>query len=102
MKDLISKEKADEALAPFITEFYADRLDEIKLVDGAAQSGDFSLIKEIAHKWKGFSAPYGFNHLGVLAIELESSAKSSDQSKCMDLVSKVKHYMDLKKNNLNL
>jgi HPt (histidine-containing phosphotransfer) domain-containing protein len=102
MKDLISKEKADEALAPFISEFYSDRLDEIKQVDNASQMGEFTLIKEIAHKWKGFSAPYGFNHLGVMAAELESAAKSSDESKCKNLVNDVKKYMDLKKKSLNL
>lgn len=102
MKDLISKEKADEALAPFIKEFYSDRLNEIEQVDGAAQSGDFGLIKEIAHKWKGFSAPYGFNHLGALAIELESSAKAGNQSECQNYIAEVKKYMELKKASLKL
>ncbi len=102
MKELISNEKADKALEPFISEFYADRIEEIEQVDSAAQSGDFTLIKDVAHKWKGYSAPYGFNHLGTLAVELESAAKSSDQSRCKSYVNDIKKYMNLKKDSLKL
>jgi HPt (histidine-containing phosphotransfer) domain-containing protein len=84
-------------LEKFYMEFLKTRQSEISLLRAAAAEKNMSYISELAHQWKGFSAPFGFGALGGFAQELEIAALNSDQGSCLILIDKVEEYLKTKK-----
>lgn len=82
-----------EGLESFYDEFIATRKEELKLLQEALGEQNYKLLSEQAHKWKGFSAPYGFQELEVLAAKLEEEALKADFERCLVLLNNVKEYL---------
>jgi len=93
----IKNECPQQGLEPFVKGFLADRCDESEELAVFLSKSDFEQIKSLAHKWKGFSLPYGFKLLGELSIDLELAAKQSDLGQCELLVQDIKKYLEIKK-----
>ena len=90
-------EKPLEGLESFYDEFLTNRENEYRELQGALATKNYVAIAEMAHKWKGFSEPYGFGQLGKIAKELEEMAKANQAEKCQELLKNVGHYLDHKK-----
>lgn len=86
-----------KALTPFVEEFLADRNQEISELHKALAQSDFELIRATSHKWKGFSAPYGFHTLAKYAEVLEQAALNNNAKECEALLSEIKNYLEIKK-----
>lgn len=96
-ESIVKNEKPLEALESFSQEFLRDRLAEFKLVEGYDKSKNYSEIKSMAHKWKGFCEPYGFIELGKLSAELENELKSNNVQKTTHLINEIRDYLNAKK-----
>ena len=79
-------------------EFLGTREAELSDLKKALAENDFTSIMGLGHKWKGFSAPYGFGQLALLAAELEEAARSSSLDQCHDLTQDIAEYLSFKKN----
>ena len=90
-------EKPLEGLESYYDEFLANREKEHQELLSALTQKNFTVIAEMAHKWKGFSEPYGFGQLGKIAKELEEMAKSGQDQKCQELLASVGAYLTHKK-----
>lgn len=86
-----------EGLEGFYDEFLTSRLAELGELNLALKTGDFKAATALGHKWKGFSAPYGFGQLGLLATELEVAAKEGHSEQCLALAKEIAEYLDSKK-----
>ncbi len=80
-------------LAEFFSEFLADRLGDLAELQRAFDTGNLQGVKDIAHRWKGFCAPYGFGALGNLAAELETRAQEGATDECRRLISAAEAYL---------
>lgn len=92
----IDEEKADTGLEEFVPEFLEDRKEELIEMKTNLSSRCFEKIRQFAHKWKGFSRPYGFFHLELLAEKLEVAASASNQQETDDLISQIETYLRAK------
>ncbi len=97
----IKFEAPQKGLEEYVEEFLSDRLSELELLYQSLESNQFNVLSEYAHKWKGFSAPYGFNFLENLSSDLESFSKKGDRKNCLSKLNDIKAYLDLKKENLS-
>lgn len=77
----------------FHQEFLTERKAELILLWSALERHDFEVLGQMGHKWKGFSAPYGFQELAELAIKLEGASLLSDNSLCLSLLNEISAYL---------
>lgn len=98
----LSKEKASPGLEEFVLEFYEDRIAELSEMHKFLANHDFSSVQVLAHKWRGFSKPYGFDYLESLSISLEVSSKGEDLHQSNSLLEKISEYLEQKREFLGL
>ena len=77
----------------FHDEFLATRKVELIVLNEALGRQEFQVLSGYAHKWRGFSAPYGFQELGELANELEEQALGENTQSCEDILKRVADYL---------
>jgi HPt (histidine-containing phosphotransfer) domain-containing protein len=83
-------------LESFVPGFMRDRRKELDMYLGSGQSLDTAALAKLAHQWKGFSEPYGFKALGLMAQELEQKAKAGDQTECHRILAQIDQYLRIK------
>lgn len=96
----IENEKPAPGLEKYTDEFLRDRQSEFEDMRAALVSKDLKRVKELAHKWKGFCGPYGFNHLEVLSESLEKAADELNYDTSTTLVEEISQYLNLKESCL--
>lgn len=77
----------------FQTEFLKSRREELVGLYTAVKEQNFMILTNQSHKWRGFSAPYGFQELSRLADELEEQALSENAQSCEEVLNKVAAYL---------
>lgn len=92
-----SSETPLAGLEGYYQEFLHARLDDLKAMNESLISGNYPVIMKLAHKWKGFSVPYGFGVLGEIAMELEVCAEAGDGNGCQQLLTETKDYLLIQK-----
>jgi HPt (histidine-containing phosphotransfer) domain-containing protein len=93
----LSLDIAESNLEPYIQEFHADRVIDLGSMMDALEANDFEVIRRLAHQWKGFCKPCGFNWLGLKSQEILSHAKEESRKALMDDLLLVSQYLDHKK-----
>jgi len=73
-------EPVDPAIAALQPRYLANRRNDLDKVNAARQSGDFDVIRKLAHDWKGSGAGYGFPEISQVGRELEQAAIRRDAS----------------------
>lgn len=101
MLSKIENEKPNKGLEQFTEEFFLDRSRDLDEMIAALGSDDLETVRKHAHRWKGFSEPYGFDHLEMLAIEIEIECARDNHLKVSELLKSVSEYLEQKKNFLN-
>lgn len=96
-KNNFKEEKPLNGLEPFVSDFCKDRITEVEYLITQAKQNKFSEISNLSHKWKGYSSPYGFQHLETLAIELHLKSEIQDYNSCIKLIDQTYEYLKLKK-----
>lgn len=97
----LAEERPVEGLEEFAPQFLKDRQREFAPYRETERVEDFETLRKLAHQWKGFSEPYGFQTLGVLAQELEVCAKAEDQPGCLRLFGEIDRYLTAKEQSLS-
>lgn len=97
--NIVKKEKPSEGLEDYAKGFLKDRLSEYQKLVTALEELNFQGIKELAHNWKGFCAPYGFKFLGETSGKLEKAAVKKDTKECSTLISQINDYLMVKKDH---
>lgn len=92
-------EKPLEGLESFYDEFILNREAETIELEQHLTQNNFIALAKMAHKWKGFAAPYGFGHLATIAEELETAATHHDPLKSRELLISVKKYLAHKRSD---
>jgi HPt (histidine-containing phosphotransfer) domain-containing protein len=87
-----------DGLEVYYLEFLGSREAELTDLKQALVETDFTSILGLGHKWKGYSAPYGFGQLAILAAELEEAALSHSIEQCKALTQEIAEYLSFKKN----
>ncbi|MDO9181131.1 MAG: Hpt domain-containing protein [Bacteriovorax sp.] len=93
----LTTEKPILGLENFFEEFLATRIEELSEIENALKVNDYKIIAEFAHKWKGFSAPYGFGILGQLGEEIERCLEEKDFENCRVLLKEAEVYLRVTK-----
>lgn len=96
LKKIILSEVVTQGLEGYYDSFLTDRKAELSLMEKDLSSSNYDNIRKISHTWKGFCSPYGFNHLGELALVLEQSAIKSDFASCHEIMKEMALYLKLK------
>ena len=78
-------------------EFLESREAELSDLKKALAENDFTSMMTLGHKWKGFSAPYGFGQLALLAAELEEAARMHSIEQSIVLTQEIAEYLSFKK-----
>ena len=86
-----------DGLESYYQEFRQTRIDELIIMNQALLNKDYKALKDLAHKWKGFAAPYGFGILGQIALDLELKAETREYESCADLLLEAENYLKTKK-----
>jgi HPt (histidine-containing phosphotransfer) domain-containing protein len=89
-----------EGLEHLVPEFLLKRKNELQELESYIQNKDFNKIGQLTHKWKGYSAPYGFGQLGRLANEMNILCEEKDLSKYQDILGKMKDYLSKKEKQI--
>lgn len=76
-------------LIEYLPEFIRDRENEYVDLGRFLEQENFEKIRAIAHRWRGFCAPYGFRYLGELALELEIQSECQNIKECSLLLEKI-------------
>ena len=97
----VKNEKPSPGLEEFCHEFLRDRLSEYQTITRRCEVNDFEQVRKMAHKWKGFSAPYGFNHLEELSTSLEKAASLAEPTKVKALLGEIDLYLKAKMEFMN-
>ena len=97
----IEEEKPQQGLENFEKEFLNDRKNEYLQLIGFLEKNDFSSIDGLAHKWKGFSKPYGFMGLETLAIEVQKSIKDNNRKELGKYIELIRDYLERKEAHLS-
>ncbi|MBC7538515.1 MAG: Hpt domain-containing protein [Bacteriovorax sp.] len=84
-------------LESFYDEFLATRIDELGETKRALIAKNYQIVAEYAHKWKGFSAPYGFGVLGQIALEIEKCLEVDEIKRCEILLNEAETYLTVTK-----
>lgn len=95
--EIVKHEKPLDALVSFQGEFLNDRLDELKLMNNSLENSNFQDIRDLAHKWKGFCEPYGFNALANLSKDLEVSVDTKNVQEVTQIIGEINKYLEAKK-----
>lgn len=90
-------EKPRKELEPFVHEFLADRMTDWSEMSRYLSAGDLQFLANTAHKWKGYSRPYGFVLLESFAKQLEQAALENNVRQCESTLAGIKEYLNLKK-----
>lgn len=77
----------------FQAEFLKTRREELIALNTALKELDFQALSTQTHRWRGFSAPYGFQELALLADELEEQALSKNAQGCEKVLKRVAAYL---------
>lgn len=77
----------------FQAEFLKTRREELITLRLNLLELNFQALTNQTHKWRGFSAPYGFQELGLLADELEEQALSKNAQGCELVMLRVADYL---------
>jgi HPt (histidine-containing phosphotransfer) domain-containing protein len=91
-------EIAHEGLEIFHHDFLTSREVDLVVLSAALASADFVSVMALGHRWKGYSAPYGFGQLALLATELESAAHNQSLEVCHQLAREITEYLLVKRN----
>ncbi len=103
MKDYnIELEVPESGLEAFCLEFAQDRIDELARLKDSLNSGDFTQLHELTHKWIGFSEPYGFHWLAKASRELKEQVKAEKIAESQKIVKSIESYLIEKKDYLNV
>ncbi len=98
LREIVSNERPEEGLEDFVEEFLQDRTQELSKIKLFCENKDFQEISKLAHKWKGFSAPYGFNYLGELAKRIQKACDEADYKVLKDSILEIEEYLKAKVN----
>ena len=89
----IESEKVSKGLEEYVDEFIEDRTLELKSLRIFLEEGDLEAIREITHRWKGFCAPYGFNFLEKMSLEIEQYISTSEKDQLEESFKKIESYL---------
>lgn len=92
----IREEKCEDGLEEFLLEFLEDRKNECITLSTASLVENESEIREICHKWQGYSRPYGFFTLESLAVELRDAVVTKDEDSFVEIKNRIKNYLEEK------
>jgi len=101
-KECIEKETSLQGVEFLIPGFLLDRESELILLKKAVVAKDYKKICSLAHNWKGFCSPYGFNGLAMLSEQLESTSDREDIESVKNIVGKIEFYLKVKREVLSL
>jgi hypothetical protein len=93
---LFESECPVDGLEDFFPQFISNRLNELAQMRAPTGLLNLTTVMKIAHKWIGFSAPYGFNHLADLGVNLEDAAKRVSFDECEKIILEVQEYLNFK------
>lgn len=96
----IENEKPEPGMEPYMLEFFNNRVKELAQIKTSLDNNQLDEIQKKTHAWKGFSRPFGFNHLETLAIELESAVRQNDLEECKKLIDQIEDYLNQKQKYL--
>lgn len=94
--EVIHKERPVKMLKQYETEFLEDRKTEMQTLKEFLTQSNLNAIKQIAHKWRGFSQPFGFNFLSESSIKLEEICEKKDIEECWNIYAKIQNYLEIK------
>jgi HPt (histidine-containing phosphotransfer) domain-containing protein len=99
-KNLVLKEAPDEGLESFYKDFLKNRSEELSILNEALQRLDYDTLRKLAHNWKGYSKPYGFDTLAQLAKKLEEASQKGEESNCENILKNISFYLEIKRKHL--
>ena len=82
-----------QGLEGFHQDFLSERRAEFHIIKELLKTFEYKSIAEMTHKWKGFSAPYGFQELALLAESLEAAALNDDFKECEERLMSIEDYL---------
>ncbi|MBC7771298.1 MAG: Hpt domain-containing protein [Pyrinomonadaceae bacterium] len=74
--EIRSEFAGDPDMQEIIEMFVQDMPERISQLQNSWQTGEFEMVKRVAHQLKGASGGYGFSVLGTAASELEQGVKA--------------------------
>ena len=77
-----------------IPNYLDNRQKDIERITEMLTSADFEEIRAIAHNMKGIGAPYGFQYITDVGLEMENAAKAGDADELSRLLDKYVTYLD--------
>lgn len=82
-------------LKELIPSFFSNTREEINKLKDAVSRSDFGTIERMGHSIKGSSYGYGFNHMGLIGLQIEKAARDMHgRSKLPELLRQLIEYTD--------
>lgn len=80
-------------IARLIPNYLENRKKELSELKTFLVAHDYPSIERVGHKLKGNAASYGFDELGLIGAQLETSAKNSDHSQTTHLIGEIETFL---------
>ncbi len=85
--------RVEDGLEDVVPAYLAKRRADVARFRDALSAGDFTKIRNLAHKMKGTGTAYGFPYLTELAAKIEESAVECEASAAGDSIQKFESYV---------
>lgn len=77
----------------FILKYIERRKTDLQVCEQALQKKDFESIARVGHQIKGNAASFGFNDLGTIAIDMETSALKHDEENLYKVMNRFSQFL---------
>jgi HPt (histidine-containing phosphotransfer) domain-containing protein len=92
-KDII-RVRANPLVADLIPEFLLNRRQDVEVMLGALDTGDFEIVARLGHGMKGAGGSWGFQAITDMGGALELAAHSADTDMSRKCVGELSRYLD--------
>jgi PAS domain S-box-containing protein len=86
--------EVDPEISELIPDFLQHKRDDLSLLIGALERGDFDALRSIGHRMKGEGAGFGFQMMSEIGMALEEAGKNRNLKLAQDQVWALSRYLD--------
>ena len=84
----------DPEISELIPDFLQHKRDDLSLLIGALERGDFDALRSIGHRMKGEGAGFGFQAMSDIGLVLEEAGRTRDLKLAQEQVWALSRYLD--------
>ena len=83
----------DSDLADLVPRYLANRLRDVETMTAALDRGDFGLIGDIGHNFRGSGCSFGLDELSAIGVDIERAVQAADRTEIARQLRRTREYL---------